>query len=86
MASEIVVQASMDTEAVYGVKKCAQMVFKKGKMVKGKVLWIMEERMKAIDPEQEVYKFLGCEQTAEIDTERVMEKIEGEVKKRSNMI
>jgi hypothetical protein len=35
IASEMIVNASMDTGAYYGVKKCAEVVFKDGKMVKG---------------------------------------------------
>ena len=32
-------------------------------MIKGEGLEVLEERMKALDPNQnEVYKFLGCEQ------------------------
>ena len=33
--NETIVKASMDTGACYGVKKCAEIVFKNGKMVKG---------------------------------------------------
>ena len=61
--NELIVKASMDTGAVYGVKKCAEIVFKNGKMIKGEGLEVLEERMKASDPNQnEVYKFLGCKQ------------------------
>ena len=62
IASELIVKASMDTRAVYGVKqKCAEIVFKSGKMIKGEGLEVLEERMKSLDPNQnEVYKFLGC--------------------------
>lgn len=82
--NEILVQASMDTGAVYGVKKCAEIVFRKGKMVRGEGLHILEERMKALDPDQnEVYKFLGCEQAEEIDTKKVMERVQKEVEQRT---
>ena len=64
----------MDTGACYGMKKCAEAIFKDGKMVKGEGLAIFEERMKA--PEQnEVYKFLGCEQGDKIDVKRVMHRV-----------
>ena len=47
----------MDTGACYGVKKCAEVIFKNGKMVKGEVLAVLEERMEALDPKlNEVYK------------------------------
>ena len=53
----------MDTEAVCGVKKCAEIIFKNGKMIKEEGLEVLEERMKAFNPNQnEVYKFLGCGQ------------------------
>ena len=73
----------MDTGACYGVKKCAEIVFKNGKMVKGDGLAVLEERMKALDPEQnEVYKFLGCEQGDKIDVRRVMQRVKKEIAKR----
>jgi hypothetical protein len=41
---------------------------------------VLEERMKALDPEQnEVYKFLGCEQGDKIDVRRVMQKEKKEI-------
>ena len=61
--NELIVKASMDSGAVYGVKKCAEIVFKNGKMIKEEGLEVLEETMKALDPNQnEVYRFLGCEQ------------------------
>ena len=71
----------MGTGAVYGVKICAEIVFKNGKMIKGEGLGVLEERMKALDPNQnEVYKFLGCEQGEEIDVNKVMERVKREIK------
>ena len=65
---EIIVKASMDTGACYGVKKCVEIVFKKGKMVKGTGLAVLEEKMKALDPSKnENYRFLGCEQVDKIN-------------------
>ena len=62
IVNEMIMKASKDTGACYGVKKCAEFIFKNGKMVKAEGLTILKERMKALDPEQnEVYKFLGCE-------------------------
>ena len=84
IANEIIVKASMDTGACYGVKKCAEVIFKDGKMIKGDGLTVLEEKMKALDPEiKEVYKFLGCEQGDKIDVKRVMERIKKEVRKRT---
>ena len=60
IVNEIIVKASMDTGACYGVTKCAEVVFKNGKMVEGDGLTVLEEKMKALDPVQnEIYKFLG---------------------------
>lgn len=83
IANEIIVQASHDTGACYGVKKCAEIVFERGKMVKSEGLDILEERMKALDPEtSETYKFLGCEQGKKIDKEKVLERVSLEVQER----
>ena len=85
VANETIVQASLDTGACYGVKKCAEIVFKRGKMIKGEGLSVIEEKMKALDPEQrEIYKFLGCEQAEKIDMERVMARVKAETQKRLN--
>ena len=50
IANETIVKASMDTGACYGVKKCAEIVFKKGKMIKGEGLTVLEEKMEVLDP------------------------------------
>ena len=47
VVNEIIVKASMDTGTCYGVKKCVEIVFKKGKMVKGIGLAVLERKMKA---------------------------------------
>ena len=83
IANETIVKASMDTGACYGVKKCAEIVFRKGKMVKGQGLPVLEEKMKALDTEKnDVYKFLGCEQSDDIDVKKVLERVKKEIKKR----
>ena len=87
VANETIVQASLDTGACYGVKKCAEIVFKRGKMIKGEGLSVIKEKMKALDPEQrEIYKFLGCEQAEKIDMERVMARVKAETQKRTNAL
>ena len=48
---EMIVQASNDTGACYGVAKCAKVVFERGKMVKGEGFQMLNERMKSIDPD-----------------------------------
>ena len=74
VANETSVKASMDTGACHGVKECEEIVFKKGKMVKGIGLAVLEEKMKALDPSRnENYKFLGCEQADKLNVKQVME-------------
>ena len=57
---EIIVQTSHDNGSCYGVSRCAEIIFKHGKMVRGEGLQVLQERMKTMDPdENEIYKFLG---------------------------
>ena len=66
VVNEIIVKVSMDTGACYGVKKCAEIVHKKGKMNEGIWLAVLEAKMKALDSSRnENYKFLGCEQSGQ---------------------
>ena len=52
--------------------KCAEIIFEKGKIVKGKGLQVLQERMETMDPDQEeIYKFLGVEQADGIKTKEV---------------
>ena len=82
IVNEMIVKASMDTGACYGVKKCAEVVFRRGKMIKGEGLTVLEEKMEALDPEKNaIYKFLGCEQVDKIDVKRVMERVKKEIRK-----
>ena len=76
VVNEMIVKASMDTGACYGVEKCAEIVFRKGKMIKGEGLAVLEVKMDAIDPDKnEIYKFLGCEQADKVNVKRVMERV-----------
>ena len=85
--NEIIVQASLDTGSCYGVAKCAETVFERGKMVRGEGLSLLEERMKTMDPdENEIYMFLGVEQADGIKTKNVFERVKNEVKKRTTML
>ena len=85
--NEIIVQASHNTGACYGVLKCAKIIFEHDKMVRGKDLQVLEERMKTMDPdEKEVYKFLGIEQADGIQTKMVFERVKEEVLKRVKII
>ena len=85
--NEIIVQASHDTRACYGVSKCAEIIFEHGNMVRRENLQVLEERMKTMDPvENEVYKFLRIEQGDGIRTKMVFERVKEKVSKRVKMI
>ena len=87
MGPPVIVQASHVTGACYGISKCVEIVFKRGKMARGEELEILEERIKAIDPdENEVYKFLGIEQADGIKTKKDFELVQGEVNKRVKIL
>ena len=87
IVNEIIVQASHDTGACYGVSKCAEIIYQNGKMVRGEGLQVLEERMKTMNPdENEVYKFLGIEQADGINTKAVYERVKEEVTKRVKML
>ena len=77
MANEILVQASVDARVIYGVKQYAEIVFKNGGIMKGEGLQMLQETRKALDSnENEIYNFLGCEQTERIDIKKVMERLQ----------
>ena len=83
IVNETIVEASNDIGSRYGVKKCAEAVFRNGVMVEGSGLKVLEERMKTLNPEKnEYYKFLGCEQAAGIDRMTVVDRIKKAMKDR----
>ena len=85
--NEIIVQASFDTGACYGVSKCAEIVFERGKMIKGEGLQVLQERMKALDPTQdEMYRFLGVEQSNGIKAKNVYKRVKEEVTSRMRVL
>ena len=87
IVNEMIVQASHDTGACYGVSKCAEIIFKNGQMVRGEGLQVLEERMKTMDPdENEIYKFLGIEQADGIKTKNVFNRVKEEITKRTKML
>ena len=58
---------------LWSIEMC-KVVFERGKMVRGKGLEVLEERMKAIEPdENELFKFLGIEQVDGIKIKKVFE-------------
>ena len=50
--NEIIVQASHDTGACYGVSKCEEILLEHGKMVRGEGLQVLEKRMKTMDADE----------------------------------
>ena len=58
--NEIILQASYDTRAYSKVSKCAEIIFKHGKMVREEGCQMLEEVIKTIDSDgNEIYNFLG---------------------------
>ena len=87
LVNDTIVQASYDTGARYGVKKCAEAVYKGGNMIKGKGLDIMEEKMKSMDPDEgDFYKFLGLEQADGIKRKLVYDRVAEKVSERMTLI
>ena len=62
MAYEILVQASMDNRALYSVKKCAEIVFKNDRIKKMRIAKTAGNNENLHSNENEIYKFLECEQ------------------------
>ena len=86
-ANDMIVQASNDTGACYGIAKCAEVVFERGKMVKGESLQVLNERMKTIDPEEnEIGKFLGFEQADGIKNKKLYNRVKEEISRRMGVI
>ena len=51
-------------------------MFERGKMGKVEGLDVVEERTRALNPdENEVYKFLGCEKVDKVDKSKVLERV-----------
>ena len=85
LVDEIIIQDSHDTGACYGMKKCVEIVYKKGKMVKREGLQVIAEKMKELEPGQnEAHKFLGCEKGEDIDMERILKWVMTETENRIN--
>ena len=84
--NEMIVQASNDTGACYGVAKYTEVVFERGKMMKGGGLQVLNERMKTIDfDENEICKFVGVEQADGNKRKEVYNRVKEEVSKRMNI-
>ena len=60
--NSIETETSHDTGMTFGVSKCAEVVCKRGKMIKGEGLQIDNSKAERLDPRANAYyKFLGIE-------------------------
>ena len=83
----MIVQANNDIGACYGVAKRAEIVFDRGKMVKGEGLHVLSKIMKTADRyENEIYKFLGAEQTDGIEKKKMYNGVNKENSRRMNIM
>jgi hypothetical protein len=78
-ANSIVAESSEAMGMRFGVTKCAEILYRRGKMVKGRGLMLKEGVLEALDPEkEEFYTFLGIEEAnGQLDSiikERVINK------------
>ena len=84
--NEMIVKAGNDTGACQGVAKRLDIIFERGKMVKGEEFQVLNERMKTIDSaENEIYKFFGVEVADGIQKE-VYNRLKEEINRRMNII
>ena len=64
-----------------------EIVFERGKVIKGEGLQVLQERMKTIDlADNETYKFLGVEQSDGIKKKDVMERVKIELIRRLELL
>ena len=83
--NETILQASYDTGACYGVAKYAEIIFKRGDMVKG--LQMLRERMKTMNKDQkQIYKFLLGEQADAIKIKEVCNRVKEEINRRRQVL
>ena len=85
--NETIVQARIDTSASYGISMSAEIVFKRGRIVEGKGLHVLQERMEPLDPTQdEMYRFLVVEQSNGIKAKNVYKRVKEEVRSRMRIL
>ena len=86
--NDVIVQASPDNRACYGVSKCAEIVFERGKTVGEKDYVFQNKEWKTqIDAdENDIFKLWGIEQADGIKTNKVFERLKDEVNKRVKML
>ena len=74
VVNEILVQASKDTGARYGVKKCCKAIYKHGQLIETDGLDIDGELTDVLDPKKgDAYRLLGLEQEVGIRRDLVVE-------------
>ena len=80
-------QARYDTGACYDAVKCGEIIFERGKMIKGEGLQVLQEGMKTMDPDRkEVYRFLGVEQANGNKTKEVYNRVKEKANRRLQML
>ena len=57
--NERIVRTGEDTGVVYGVKKCAEIWFKREEMIKGEGLVILDKKAEALDLEKGILQIPG---------------------------
>ena len=77
----MIVQASLDTEACYKEKKCAENVFSREKIVKGEGLDVLDEMMNSLYPYlNKSYKFLECKHAEAVEADAVYKRVSKRMK------
>ena len=85
--NKMIVQTNNDTGACYGVAKCAEIIFERGKVVICEGLEVLNERMETMDlDENEIYKCLGVEQADEIKMKEVHNRVKAEIRRMNIVI
>ena len=85
--NEIIVNTSHNTGACYGKPKCAEIVFEHGKMTRRGELTVLDERMEAMDPDEDgIWKFLELEQADEIKIKFVFKRVKSKIEKRVKIL
>ena len=85
--NETILQASHDTGACYGVAKYAEIIFKRGEMVKDEGLQMLRERMKTMNKDQkQICKILLGEQADAIKIKEVCNRVKEEINRRRQVL
>ncbi|KAI5693857.1 hypothetical protein M8J75_006803 [Diaphorina citri] len=86
MLLDLVARYSIDIKMEFGVEKCAKAIVQRGKLVITENIKINEEmEIKQLEQDN-TYKYLGIEESNEIECEKMKKLIEKEYKRRLRMI